>query len=337
MINQYNRSKQHSGTKCAIIGCGFVGAACANALMQSMLFSELVLIDINEKRAAGEAADISHGMAFTRPGIIRDGRWADMAGADAVVICAGANQPADASRLSLTEQNIRVLDSILPHIGTYAHDAVILIVTNPVDILTRHAVRYFGGDRTSDCGYADARDPAIRIFGSGTVLDTGRLRYLLGEHFGIDNRNIHAFVIGEHGDSALAVWSGANVSGIDMDDYCRIAEPSHSMEEVKAIFSRVQASAYRIIDGKGATYYGIAMAVVRILSAVMRDERSVLTVSAYLRGAYGIRDAAIGVPAIVGRGGIQRILEIPLSREERQGLHKSIAALYPEVTAATLR
>ncbi len=313
-----------SYAKCAIIGSGFVGAACANALMMDGLFKELVLIDINEIRAHGEAMDISHGMAFSDPQTIRAGQWSDMEGAACVVITAGANQIEGESRLALTERNIRILDTILPQIRTYAPDAIILLVANPVDVLTCHAVQWFGYDK------AGKEAKAGRILGSGTVLDTGRLRRLLGEHFGIDNRNIHAFVIGEHGDSEFAVWSGANVSGIDMADYCRITEPSHSMQEVRALLCEVRDSAYRIIEAKGATYYGIAMAVLRILRAVMRDEKSVLTVSAYLHGAYGIHHAAISIPAVIGKHGVERILEIPLNHEEQFQLSRSIDTLYPQ-------
>lgn len=321
MESQRDRTR----SKCTVIGCGFVGAACANALMTEALFKELVLIDINRARAAGEAMDISHGMAFSGPQRITAGTWEDMRDSACVVITAGANQTGGESRLALAERNIRILESILPHVRDFAPDAILLIVSNPVDLLTRRAVQWFGYDKPGH-----ERETG-RIIGSGTVLDTGRLRWLLSEHFGIDNRNIHAFVIGEHGDSEFAVWSGANVSGIDMQDYCRIAEPSHSMREVKELLYEVRDSAYRIIEAKGATYYGIAMAVLRILRAVMRDEKSVLTVSAYLHGEYGIRDAAIGVPAVIGRNGAERILEIPLNAEERQQLSASVRALYPEL------
>ena len=283
--------------KAAVIGCGFVGSSIAFTLMQSGIFSELVLIDANRDKAEGEAMDLSHGLPFTHPMDIRAGDYDDVADCALVIVTAGAGQKPGETRLDLVHKNVAIFRSIIPEIARRNRDAILLIVSNPVDVLTWAAWKL--------SGY-----PANRVLGSGTVLDTARLKYLLGERLGVDSRSVHAFIIGEHGDSELAVWSGANVSGISLDHFCEVRD-----------------SAYEIIRRKGATYYGVAMAVERIVRAIVRDEHSVLPVSNLLQGQYGIDGLCMSIPAVVGRNGVEDTLEIPLSPAEREALRDSAATL----------
>ena len=284
--------------KAAVIGCGFVGSSIAFTLMQSGIFSELVLIDANRDKAEGEAMDLSHGLPFTHPMDIRAGDYDDVADCALVIVTAGAGQKPGETRLDLVHKNVAIFRSIIPEIARRNRDAILLIVSNPVDVLTWAAWKL--------SGY-----PANRVLGSGTVLDTARLKYLLRERLGVDSRSVHAFIIGEHGDSELAVWSGANVSGISLDHFC----------ELRGYY------AYEIIRRKGATYYGVAMAVERIVRAIVRDEHSVLPVSNLLQGQYGIDGLCMSIPAVVGRNGVEDTLEIPLSPAEREALRDSAATL----------
>ena len=288
--------------KCAVIGCGAVGATTAFTLLKSGLFSELVLLDIDQKKAEGEAMDIAHSVPFVRPVNVYAGGYRDLADAGMIVITAGAAQAPGETRIDLVRKNVRIFQSIVPQITQYNRDSILLIVANPVDILTRVTLTLSGF-------------PAQRVIGSGTVLDTARLKYLLGEHLEVDPRNIHAFIIGEHGDTELPVWSSANVSGIDLIDFCKVCGKCADMSGIRGLFDEVKNSAYRIIENKGATNYAISMAVLRIAEAIVRDERSVLPVS------------VLGLPAIVGRSGIQKILDFPLNTEENRALSASAAAL----------
>ena len=297
--------------KCTIIGCGFVGASTAYSLTGTGLFNELVLIDVDKKRAIGEAMDISHGLPFLAPMTVHAGEYADMAGSQVIIIAAGSGQKPGETRLSLLSRNMRIFDSIATELVKYAGDAVILVVTNPVDILTYYTLQKTGF-------------PASRVIGSGTVLDTARLKQCLGKELQVDSRNIHAFVLGEHGDSEFPVWSSANVSGMDISHF------DADEKRLQEIFEEVRDSAYTIIEGKGATYYGIAQSVKRICAAIMRNEHSVLTVSTLLSGTWGISDVCMGVPAIVGRGGVAHIFEISLSAEAEKKLQASASILKRE-------
>lgn len=262
--------------KVAVVGCGFVGSASAFALMQSGLFSEMVLIDANFEKAEGEAFDISHGVPFTRPIKIYAGDYDDLADAAIVVITAGAAQKPGETRLDLVHKNINIFKSIIPEIVKRDFQGILLIVANPVDILTYTALKL--------SGYAPNR-----VIGSGTVLDTARLKERLGEHLEVDSRSVHAFIVGEHGDSEIAAWSSANVSGIPLHDFCEM-RGHHDHEGATAeIAEKVKNSAYEIIQRKGATYYGIAMSVKRICEAIIRDERSILPISTMMDGEYGIK------------------------------------------------
>ena len=300
--------------KCAVIGCGAVGSTTAFTLLKSGLFSEMVLIDINHKRAEGEAMDIAHSVPFVRPVNVFAGGYADLADCGIIIITAGANQSPGETRIDLVRRNVKVFQSIVPQIVTHNREAILLVVANPVDILTYVALKLSGF-------------PARRVIGSGTVLDTARLKYLLGEQLEVDPRNIHSFIIGEHGDTELPVWSSANISGIDLADYCKSCARGDEVPDIDAIFHDVKNSAYRIIENKGATNYAISMAVLRIAEAIVRDENSVLPVSGLVDGHYGLHDLCLGLPAIVGREGIRRILDFPLSERENTALKASADAL----------
>ncbi len=296
--------------KCGIIGVGFVGATCAFTLATSGLFSELVLVDANHKKAEGEAADISHGIAFSQPCAVRAGGYDDLRECGLIVIAAGANQKPGETRIELLGRNRVIMQSIVENIMNVNKDAILLVVSNPVDLLTYMAQKISGL-------------PAGRVIGSGTVLDTARLKHLLGQYLEIDSRNVHAFIVGEHGDSELAVWSSANISGVDLDDYCKICGKDYSQETLDKIYVSVRDAAYSIIEGKGATYYGIGLAVRRIAEAIVRDEHSVLPVSSMVDGHYGISDLCLGLPCVLGRNGVENVLDIPLSEAETEKLRNS--------------
>lgn len=300
--------------KCAMIGCGFVGASAAFSLVESGLFSELVLIDANQDKAEGEAMDLSHGMPFARPMDIYAGSYDDLSDCGLIIVTAGANQKPNETRMDLVNKNVGIFKSIIPEIKKRDCEGILLIVSNPVDILTYVALKLSGF-------------PANRVIGSGTVLDTARLKYLLGEHLDVDSRSVHAFIIGEHGDSELAVWSSANVSGIGLNHFCELCGHYNHMESMKGLYEGVRDSAYEIIRKKGATYYGIAMAVRRIAECIVRNERSILPVSSLIQGHYGLNDICMGVPTIVGSSGVQKVLDIPLNEEEQQKLLTSANAL----------
>ena len=289
--------------KAAIIGCGFVGTSIAFSLVQKGIFSELVLIDANEKKAEGEAMDLSHGLPFTKPMEIKAGGYEDIADCAMIIITAGANQKPGETRLDLVHKNVEIYKSIIPTIVEKNQEATLLIVSNPVDIMTYVALKL--------SGY-----PSHKVIGSGTVLDTARLKYLLSRHLDVDSRSIHAFIIGEHGDSELAVWSAANVSGIPLNHFCELRGYFDHMESMDRIYQSVRDSAYEIIEKKGATYYGVAMAVCRIAESVIRNEHSIMPISVYLDGLYGLHDICLSIPTVVGQEGAEKVLDIPLDLME---------------------
>lgn len=296
--------------KVAVIGCGFVGSSSAFALMQSGLFSEMVLIDADTKRAEGEAMDISHGISFARPMQIYAGNYDDITDAAIIVITAGANQKPDETRLDLIKKNAAIMKSIVDEIKKRDFGGILLIVSNPVDILTLIALK--------ESGY-----PSNRVIGSGTVLDTGRFKYLLGEHLDVDSRSVHAFIIGEHGDSELAAWSNARIGGLKVNDFCELRGHFNHEQSMKKIFENVRNSAYEIIERKHATYYGIAMAVKRICEAIVRNEKSILPVSSLMTGEYGLNDVVLSIPAVVDETGVQKVIPIELNDEELTKLKDS--------------
>ena len=309
--------------KLAVIGCGFVGSASAFALMQSGLFSEMVLIDANRARAEGEALDISHGLPFAKPMKIYAGDYPDLADASLIVVTAGAGQKPGETRLDLVKKNVAIFRSIIPSITQYNKDAILLIVANPVDILTYAAAKLSGF-------------PENRVFGTGTVLDTARLKYLLGEHLQVDSRAVHAFILGEHGDSEIVAWSSANVSGLPLHNFCEMRGYFDHDAAMETLAAGVKNSAYEIIDKKGATYYGIAMSVRRVCEAIVRDEKSILPVSSVQHGSYGIQDVALSLPAVVGKDGVETIVPIALSQEEIAALQASAQTLKDVLSAQGL-
>ena len=300
--------------KAAVIGCGFVGSTSAFALMQSGLFSELVLVDVDHERAEGEALDIGHGMPLAKPMQIYAGDYDDAADAAVIIVTAGASQKPGETRLDLVKKNVNIFKSIMPEFAKRNCKGVMLVVANPVDILTYVAAKYSGL-------------PVNRVIGSGTVLDTARLKYLLSEHLSVDSRSIHAYIIGEHGDSEFAAWSSANVSGVPLYDFCKMRGHTHFQEASQEIEANVRNSAYEIIKRKHATYYGIAMAVKRICEAIIRDEKSVLPVSSVMKDVYGVEDVALSMPAIVGKDGVEDLVPVRLDVSEQRKLRESASVL----------
>ena len=300
--------------KVAVVGCGFVGSTCAFSLMQSSLFSEMVLIDVNKERAEGEALDIAHGVPYYSPMNIYAGTYKDLADASIVVIAAGANQKPGETRLDLLQTNVSILKEVVSSIMEQDFGGIIVVVSNPVDILTYVAAKLSGL-------------PKERVIGSGTVLDTARLKYELGRHLSVDNRSVHSFIIGEHGDSEIVAWSSTNVSGIPVHDFCEMRGFYNHDTAMEEIASRVKNSAYDIIQKKQATYYGIAMSVKRICECIIRDEKSILPVSTVLQGAYGIEDVALSMPTIVGFDVVETHVPISLDQKEREKLEQSATTL----------
>ena len=309
--------------KAAVIGCGAVGASIAFRFLQQGLFSHLVLLDANADKAEGEARDLRDGLPYGAAMEIAAGSYDDLTDCALVVITAGANQKPGETRLDLIGKNTKILQSIIREITARAFGGILLIVSNPVDVLTYAAWRL--------SGY-----PRERVIGSGTVLDTGRLKQLLGAELRVDSRNIHAFIIGEHGDSELAVWSEANVSGLALEDFCRIRGQALQREDMDRLYREVRDSAYEIIRRKGATYYGIAMAVGRIAACIVKDEHAVLPVSVVLEGQYGFRELALSIPSLVGRNGLEDVLEIPLSPGEQRDLENSVQQMKEAIASLDL-
>lgn len=307
-------SKQVDTRKAAMIGCGFVGSASAFALMQSGLFSELVLIDANHDKAEGEAMDIAHGLPFAGQMKIYAGDYDDIVDAAVIIVTAGAAQKPGETRLDLVNKNVNIFKSIIPEIAKRNYKGILLIVANPVDILTYTAVKLSGL-------------PENRVIGSGTVLDTARLKYALGEHLEVDSRSVHSFIIGEHGDSEIVAWSSTNVSGILVNDFCELRGHFNHEEAMHRIADDVKNSAYDIIEKKGATYYGIAMSVKRICECIMRDEKSILPISSMMHGEYGISDICLSMPTVVGREGVETRVPIQLNEQEESALSASAEQL----------
>jgi L-lactate dehydrogenase len=291
-----------------------VGATFAYALLLSGLATEIVLIDRDEARAEGEAMDLSHAVPFSRPTRIRAGDYGDCEGAAVTVFAAGSGQRPGETRLDLVRRNVAVLRDVVPRIAEVNPSGILLLTTNPVDVLTWDAWRVSGLPRS-------------RVIGSGTTLDTGRFRALLGNHFAVDPRSVHAFVIGEHGDSEVPVWSGANVAGVGLTELATSSGRSFGHDDKDSIFTATRDAAYSIIERKGATYYAVAAALVRIVEAIVRDQRTVLSVSSVLDGEYGLRDVALSVPSVVGANGVEQALELTLDDGEMAALLRSAGIL----------
>lgn len=298
------------GNKVAVIGAGNVGASCAFSLMHSGLVSDLLLIDQNAERAVGEAMDLSHGLPFVPAVDIQAGDTSDLSDSDLVILTAGVGQKPGETRLDLLNRNAAIYREMIPEVVKRCPGAILLVVANPVDVLTYVTIRESGL-------------PVGRVIGSGTVLDSARLRYELSRHTQVDARNIHAYVLGEHGDTELPAWSLASIAGQSMQEFCRNCDrcPGQMDEQVRGeLFSRVKHAAYEIIERKGATYYAVALAVRRICEAILRDEHAILTVSSLLTGQFGLDEVCLSLPSIVGAEGIERTLPIELSEQEQRAI-----------------
>lgn len=300
-------------SKIVVVGSGFVGASIGYAAMIRGLCNDLVLIDINKKRVEGEVMDLSHGLPFTRPMEIRQGDYSDCQGASIIVITAGYNQKPGESRLDLIQKNVKIFHSILDQIIRYEREAILLVVSNPVDILTTIARQY-----------KELRPE--RIIGSGTVLDTARFRLILSRRFKISPSSIHAYVVGEHGDSEVPLFSSANVAGTPLNLLCEwdgLCEQGWHDQVIK----EVKQAAYEIINRKGATYYGIGLSVSHIMRAILRDERTVLTLSSLLDDEYKKLDVALSIPCIIGKEGIVRRLPLLMDSAEKELFNQSVEVI----------
>jgi len=304
----------HRPTKVAVVGAGNVGATFAYALLTSGLASEIVLIDANTARAEGEAMDLNHAAPLAHPARIWAGDYADTAGAVLTVVTAGSAQRPGETRLDLTARNADIFKAIIPEIAQHNPNGIILIATNPVDVLSYVAWKLSGL-------------PRGRVFGSGTVLDTARFRYLLSQYFQVDPRSVHAFIIGEHGDSEVPVWSLANIAGMRLPVYCEQNHMGCVDSELKEIFQKTRDAAYEIIQRKGATYYAIASGLLRVVEAILRDQSSVLSVSSFIEDYYDIKDVYLSLPSIVDAGGVERMLRLELAKDEILGLQNSANVL----------
>ena len=296
--------------KAVMVGCGFVGSASVFALMQSGLFSEIAMIDADMDKAEGEAMDISHGIPFAKHMRVYAGDYDDVRDAGIVIVTAGANQKPDETRLDLVHKNVGIFKSIIPEIASRDFKGILLVVANPVDILTAVAQKLSGL-------------PENRVIGSGTVLDTGRLKTRISDHLGVDSRSVHAFIIGEHGDSEIAAFSSANVSGIPLNDFCEMKGHFNHDESEKFIAEDVKNAAYEIIQRKRATYFGVAMAVKRICECIVRDEKSIFPVSTMMHGEQGIEGVVLSMPCVVGGDGIETQVPIKLDEDEAKRLRES--------------
>jgi L-lactate dehydrogenase len=296
--------------KVAVVGTGMVGASFAYHLLISGLASHMVLIDVNRQRAEGEMMDLNHAMPFDRPCEITVGDYSAAAGSDVIVISAGTAQKPGETRLDLVARNANIFKEMIPQLAKAAPDSVMVIATNPVDIMTQVAIKYSGF-------------PAGRVVGSGTILDTARFRYLLGDYYGVDPRSVHAYIIGEHGDSEVAVFSTATIAGVALPDYCKQGGKEYNQADMDNIFAQVRNAAYEIINRKGSTYYAIGSGLVRITEAILRDQNTVFSLSNRMTGQYGVTDICLSLPMVVNRQGIQRIITIPLSEEEEAGFIRS--------------
>ena len=307
--------RKERGSRVVIVGAGMVGATFAYSLMINGIASEIIMIDVNQERVAGEIMDLNHGISFVRPALVRAGTYVDCKDADIIVITAGSNQRPGETRIDLLARNTEIFRSIIEQITATGTEAILLIATNPVDLMTYITYKLSGF-------------PEGRVIGSGTVLDSARFRYLISTHCHVDPSNVHAYIIGEHGDTEVPVWSLANIAGIRFADFCPVCgEMCTKPLPKEEIFDEVKNAAYKIIKGKGATYYAIGLALVEIVESIIRDEYSVLTVSTLLKGEYGIEGIFLSLPCVVNRQGIERKMQLSLSTEEESALRHSAEVL----------
>ncbi|MGD0706966.1 MAG: L-lactate dehydrogenase [Anaerolineaceae bacterium] len=304
----------HHPIRVAVVGTGNVGATFAYALLQSGLAGEIVLIDANKEKAKGEAMDLNHAMPLAHPTHIWSGTYKDCAGAAVTVLTAGTAQKTGESRMDLLGRNYAIFQQIVPEVVKYNPDGLLLVATNPVDVLTYATWKLSGL-------------PAPRVIGSGTILDTARFRYLISQTFDVDAQSVHAYIIGEHGDSEVPVWSLANIAGMHIQEYCTtLGEkcPDHALEN---IFQQTRDAAYNIIKLKGATYYAVANGLLQIVEAVIRDQGTVLSVSTLIQNYYGIEDVYLSLPSVIGLKGVESFMRLQLSQQEEELLRKSAGML----------
>jgi L-lactate dehydrogenase len=299
--------------KIGIVGSGFVGATAAYAMVMRGVGRQIVLVDVNQDRARAEADDLNHAVPFSEPLHVQSGSYHDLVGSRVVVITAGANQRPGETRLDLLKRNALIIRDIVPQVLDYAPEAILLVASNPVDGLTHMAAKVAGQQRTL---------PG-RVLGTGTTLDTARFRTLLARHVGVDAQHIHAYVIGEHGDSEVLTWSLVTIGGIPLEEFCRLRNLTVCSEDRQEIDDQVRNAAYRIIAGKGATYYGIGSAIARIVDVILRDQRAILTVCAPMEEVGGVKDVTLALPHLVGGQGSLTTLQLPLDESEQAALHNS--------------
>lgn len=300
--------------KVVIVGAGSVGTTLAYTLQITGVATEIVLIDSNHELAEGQVMDMNHGLPFVPPVHIYAGEYPDCRGADVIIITAGTRQKPGQTRLDLVDCNAQICKSIVDSIISYTSEALLLVVTNPVDIMTYAVVKHSGL-------------PPHQVIGSGTVLDSARFRYLLSQHCTIDTHNVHAYVIGEHGDSEVLLWSQVRMAGTSLELFCAHCAIGCAPLDKTEITKAVKNSAYHIIEAKGSTNYGVALAITKIVEAVIRDENSVLTVSMMLNGEYGVSECCLSVPCVMNRKGVSRIVETELDQTERNDLNQSAQIL----------
>jgi len=305
----------HHSTRVAVVGAGNVGATFAYTLLQSGLVGEIVLIDVNREKAEGEAMDLNHAMPLAHPTHIWSGSYEDCAGAAVTVLTAGTAQKPGESRLDLLGRNITIFKQIVPEVVKYNPDGLLLVATNPVDVLTYATWKLSGL-------------PAPRVIGSGTILDTARFRYLISQTFDVDAQSVHAYIIGEHGDSEVPVWSLANIAGMHIPEYCATLGEKCLDDTMENIFQQTRNAAYNIIQLKGATYYAVANGLLEIVKAVIRDQGTVLSVSTLIHDYYGIEDVYLSLPSVIGVGGVESFMRLKLSQQEEEMLHKSASMLH---------
>jgi L-lactate dehydrogenase len=299
--------------KIGIIGSGFVGATAAYAMVMRGVGREIVLVDLNKERAQAEADDILHAVPFSHPMEVLSGDYRDLEGARVVVISAGVSQRPGESRMELLGRNTKVFQQVIPEVLKYAPDSILLIATNPVDIMT-HIAAFFAKNEGV---------PSTRVLGTGTTLDTARFRALLGRQIDVDPQHIHAYVLGEHGDSEVLTWSLVTISGIPLDEFCELRGLSICSEDKNMIEDQVRYAAYRIIDGKGATYYGIGSAIARIVEVILRNQRSIMTVCTPVDEILGVQDVTIALPNLIGGDGVLTTLKPAMSKSETEDLKDS--------------
>lgn len=300
--------------KIVIVGAGFVGTTFAYSLLIHGTVSQIAIIDINKERAEGEVMDLNHGLPFAYPVKIWAGDYHDCKDADIICIAVDKGQKIEESRLDLAEGNFEIMKQIITKITEYNKECILLVVSNPLDVMTYAALKLSGFPRN-------------KVLGSGTILDTARLRYLLGEYLQIDPRNVHAYIIGEHGDSEVPLWSLANVAGIRLKDYCPICKVPYDPEQLNDLFLKVRNAGYEIIKRKGRTNYAVALGLTKIVESIIRDENAVLTVSCLLEDYHGISNICLSVPAILNRSGVKEIIKLPLDEKEIKDFQKSAAII----------